>query len=79
MNDKSRRPKVGEDQICSLVHLPDLKAYWIKKNRFTEETYAQIDWSAMAHAMRYLPINKRHHVIKHTSGWCLVGKMAKHW
>jgi predicted amidophosphoribosyltransferase len=29
--------------------------------------------------MQNLPINKRHHIVKHTSGWCAVGKMAKRW
>jgi hypothetical protein len=68
-----------KDQIYAHVHLPELKAYLIKRNRFTEVTYAQVDWAATAQAMKNFPINQRHHVVKHTSGWCSVGKMAKRW
>jgi len=78
IDDKKIVRKLKE-QIYSHVHLPELKAYWLKKERFTEETFEQVDWKATSHAMRNLPINKRHHVVKHTSGWCSVGKMAERW
>jgi hypothetical protein len=29
--------------------------------------------------MKILPIHQKHNVVKHTSGWCSVGKMAKRW
>ena len=68
-----------KDQLYTHVHLPALKAYWIKKDRFTDDNFDTVDWQATAKAMHSFPITKRHHVVKHTSGWCSVGKMAKRW
>jgi hypothetical protein len=38
-----------------------------------------INWAACERAMRAVPYSRRHWVVKHTSGFCSVGKMMHRW
>jgi hypothetical protein len=52
INEKKQVRKL-KDQVYSHVHLLELKAYWIKKERFAEETFKlQVDWDAATSAMK---------------------------
>jgi hypothetical protein len=65
--------------ILDHIHGGAALAWWDKKGRFLSGSSTGVDWEACESAMRNASITRRQWIVKHSSGWCGVGKMLKLW
>jgi hypothetical protein len=66
-------------QVVDHIHGTAALHWWEDKGRFQNRSSSGIDWSACDAAMRNAKITRRQWIVKHSSGWCGVGKMLKLW
>jgi hypothetical protein len=73
--------KIARDLKSTIYqHIHDrtkAKKWWIRKERFTENTIDMINWTSTGRAMKSSKLNRRQWITKHTSGICGVDTMTE--
>ena len=65
--------------LYSQAYEPEIKAYWIRKGHFTDETWDLVDWELQGRCFDSVPLGFQVWLSKHATGWCGVGRKLKQY
>jgi hypothetical protein len=68
-----------DKEIFEHVHGAAQVHRWERKRRLPETATRKVNWDACEQAMKSLPLNRRHWVVKHVAGHCGVNSKLKEW
>ena len=73
--DGRRLTKYDKEEIYSMLHVKDIKEYWMKKHTWEEKDFQTVNWQASKKALKAVPRGTRRFLAKFATGHCAVGRM----
>ena len=62
------------EQLYEYIHDQIARNYWIKRGRLTTDNVSRVDWEGAGAAMKASSLARRKFIMKHSTGFCGVGK-----